>query len=82
MGVVTGARSCYVKSENLMKHYRSLQSLTTKMDFEFHIVHIPGKTNELADLLSRNRLNVAQAKGYWLDSLETQLAKLPQHDFA
>ena len=82
MGVVAGAKSCYVKSENLMKHYRSLQFLTTTMDFEFHIVHIPGKTNELADLLSRNRLSVAHAKGYWLDSLETQLAELPQHDFA
>ena len=82
MGVVTGAKSCYVKSEALMRHYRSLQFLTTVMDFEFHIVHIPGKTNELADLLSRNRLHVAQAKGYWLDSFETKLAKLPHHSFA
>ena len=54
MEVVTGVRSCYVKSDALMKHYRSLQFLTTKMDFEFHVVHIPGKTNELADLLSRD----------------------------
>ena len=82
MGVVTGAKSCYIKSEALMKHYRSLQFLTTVMYFEFHVVHIPGKTNELADLLSRNRLHVAQAKGYWLDSLQTKLAKLPHHSFA
>ena len=65
-----------------MKHFRTMQYLTTKMNFELKIIHIPGKTNELADLLSRNRLNVAQAKGYWLDSKETQLAPLPTHEFS
>ena len=64
MGVVVGFRSCYVKSPTLMKHFRTMQYLTTKMNFELRIVHIPGKTNELADMLSRDRLNVAQAKGY------------------
>ena len=43
---------------------RIMQYLITRMSFEIRILHIPGKTNELADLLSRDRLNVAQAKGY------------------
>ena len=64
MNVMVGSKSWYIKLPKLMKHFRTMQFLTTTMDFEMKIVHIPGKINELADLISRDRLNVAQGKGY------------------
>lgn len=82
MRVVIGAKSCYVKSHHLMRHFRTMQFLTTAIDFELRIIHILGKTNDLADLLSRDRLKLAQAKGYWIDSKETKLVPPPVHEFS
>ena len=53
MVVVTITKSGYTKDPYLVSYVRNIWLLTATHDIQLNVIHIPGKTNTVADLLSR-----------------------------
>ena len=61
------------KDPVMMSLVRSLVVSTLTHNILFAAKHIPGKSNTIADLLSRSQVGQAQAKAPWLDTSQHQV---------